>query len=97
VSEQSVIHREMGCTRQEFLGWLPGATGGAPYQVTGDLITVHPGAGVVRIRIVEAAPRRLGLLRLPVLRVSMCFLGLPVAARAEFLRHFDLFTRRGGG
>jgi hypothetical protein len=96
VSEES-IDREMGCTRQEFLGWLPGATRGAPYQVTGDLITVHHGAGLVQIDIAEAAPRKLGLLRLPVLRVSMRFLGLPAAARAEFLRHFDLFTRRGGG
>jgi hypothetical protein len=95
--QESVIHREMGCPRQEFLGWLPGATRGAPYQVDDELITVRPGAGEVQIRIVEAAPRHLGLLSLPVLRVSMRFLGLPAAARAEFLRQFDLFTRRGGG
>jgi len=58
---------------------------------------VRSAAGLVQIRIVEAAPRSLGLLRLPVLLVSMRFSGLPPAARAEFLRHFDLFTQRGGG
>jgi len=97
VSDEGVLQREMGCTRQEFLGWLPAAVGRAPFEVTGDLISVHPAAGLVQIRIVEAAPRSLGLLRLPVLLVSMRFSGLPPAARAEFLRHFDLFTQRGGG
>ena len=97
MSADLVIQREMGCTRQEFLGWLPGATRGAPFEVAGDLITVHPGSGVVRIRITQAEPRHLGLLSVPVLRVSMRFVGLPAAGREAFLRQFDLFTRRGGG
>ena len=97
MGEDPVIHREMGCTRQELLGWLPGATRGAPFEVAGDLITVHPAAGIVQIRVAEAAPRTLGLLRLPVLRVSIHFLGVPAIGRDTFLKDFDLFTRRGGG
>jgi hypothetical protein len=97
VSEEVVVHREMGCTRQEFLGWLPGATHGAPFEVVGDRVTIHPGAGTVQIRFSEAAPRRLGLLSLPVLKVSIRFQGLEATGRAEFLRRFDQFMRRGGG
>ncbi len=97
MSEEIAILREMGCTRQEFLGWLPGATRGAPFEVTGNLVTIQTGAGTVQIRFIEAPPRRLGLLSLPVLRVSILFLGLHAAERAEFLRQFDLFTQRGGG
>jgi hypothetical protein len=97
VGEEIAVDREMGCTRQEFLGWLPGATRGAPFEVKGDLVTIHPGAGTVQIRLIEAAPRRLGLLCVPVLRVSILFQGLQASGRAEFLRQFDLFTRRGGG
>jgi len=91
------IEREMGCTREEFLGWLPGAAAGAPIEVLGDLIRIHSGGGEVRIQIRQAPARRLGLLSLPVLRVSMRFQGLQADARGEFLRRFDLFTRRGGG
>ena len=87
----------MGCTRQEFLGWLPGATRGAPFEVTGELVTIQTGAGTVQIRFIEAPPRRLGQLCLPVLRLSILFLALRAAERTEFLRQFDLFTQRGGG
>jgi hypothetical protein len=87
----------MGCTRSEFLAWLPGAVAGARFDVDGDLVRIHHQAGEVLIRIAQTADRKLGLLLLPVLRVSIEFSGLDTAARQEFLRHFDLFTRRGGG
>jgi len=97
VSEDTVLHREMGCTRAEFLAWLPGAVNGAHFDVDGDSIRIRYQAGEIVIRIAQTADRKLGLLLLPVLRVSIEFLGLDAPARQEFLRHFDLFTRRGGG
>lgn len=87
----------MGCTRDEFLGWLPGAAGGAPFDVVAGQVRIRVGAGQVLIDLEAAPPRRLGLLSLPVLRVRMVFRGLDPADRGEFLRHFDLHTRRGGG
>jgi hypothetical protein len=87
----------MGCTRREFLAWLPGAVNGARFDVDGDVIRVHCEAGQVLIRIAQTADRKLGLLLLPVLRVSIEFVDLDAPARQAFLRHFDLFTRRGGG
>ncbi len=87
----------MGCTREEFLAWLPGATRGARLEVAGDRILVQTDPGVVSICIEQRPARRLGLLSLPVLRVSMRFSGLTAAQQQAFLRHFDFFTRRGGG
>ncbi len=87
----------MGCTRADLLAWLPGAVCGAPFDVEGELVRVAYADGEVRIRIAQAAERRLGELSLPVLQVSIHFVGIDPRAREEFLRHFDLFTRRGGG
>ena len=97
MSEEAVIHREMGCTRNEFLGWLPGVAGGARFDVDGDSIRIDYHAGAVLIRIAQAADRQIARLSLPVLQVSIQFIGLDEPGRGEFFRRFDLFTRRGGG
>jgi hypothetical protein len=97
VSDTVIISREMGCTRQELVGWLPRAVGDATFEVVGDRILIHPGQGQVQIELRQAPARRLGLLCLPVLRVTIQFSGLSQAAREQFLHRFDLATRRGGG
>ena len=91
------VDREMGCTRAELLEWLPGATGQAPLTIDGGGVTATTPGGSVRISMEEKAPRRLGSMALPVLAVTFRFRDLDEAARAEFLRRFDLYTRRGGG
>jgi hypothetical protein len=97
VVDPFVLEREMGCTRAEFLRWLPGATRHASARIEGDEVTLTVGSGEVRIALREAAPRRLALLSLPVLAVSFRFERLSAEAREEFLTHFDAYTRRGGG
>jgi hypothetical protein len=92
-----VLDREMGCTRAEFLRWLPGATRHAPARIEGDEVTLSVEDGHVRITLREQAPRRLALLSLPVLAVRFRFDGLGPAAREDFLAHFDAYIRRGGG
>jgi hypothetical protein len=87
----------MGCTRAEFIGWLPGATRNAPLQIEGDRVTVTISGGFVQIFLDEKASRRIGLIALPVLGVTFCFRGLDKRARDDFLAYFDLCTRRGGG
>ncbi len=91
------VRREMGCTRAEFIGWLPGATRNAPLQIEGDRVTVVIDGGLVQIFLEEKAPRRIGLIALPALGVTFCFRGLEKLARDDFLAYFDLYTRRGGG
>jgi hypothetical protein len=87
----------MGCTREELLRWLPGATRGAPAAIAGDAIALTVGAGRVELELQERPPRRIALLALPVLAVRFRFVGLGEAERVAFLHHFDAYTRRGGG
>ncbi len=91
------LHREMGCTRREFIAWLPGATRQAPFRVDSDKVTVTTHGGSVKIRMEQRPPRRMGGIALPVLAVTFCFRGLDKSARDDFLAYFDLYTRRGGG
>ena len=91
------LHREMGCTRAEFMAWLPGATRQAPFQIDGEVVTVVIHGGHVEISLEQKPPRRIALIELPVLGVSFRFRGLDELARDDFLAHFDLYTRRGGG
>ena len=95
--EPFALDREMGCTREDLLRWLPEATGHAPARVDGDAIVLSVGAGEVRITARPCPPRRIALVALPVLAVSFRFEGLDDAAREAFLARFDLYTRRGGG
>jgi hypothetical protein len=91
------LEREMGCTREDLLRWLPAATGHAPARAEGDAIVLSVAGGEVRILLRELPPRRIALVALPVLAVSFRFDGLEDAARDAFLARFDLYTRRGGG
>jgi len=92
-----VLDREMGCTRAEFMRWLPGATRQAPVRSEGDELVLTVAGGQVRISLFEKAPRRIALLSLPVLAARFAFVGLDAAARDGFLDWFDRYTRRGGG
>ena len=91
------LRREMGCTREEFVGWLPQATRHAPLEIYRDRAVVRAGAMTVEIAFAAAPPRRIALLSLPVLLVSFRITGADADACREFIRYFDLCTRRGGG
>jgi len=91
------LYREMGCTRAEFLRWLPGATRNAPIVVNGDLYSVLSDHGTVEISICELPPRRIASITLPVLGVRFRFVAMDEAQWSAFLQYFDHYTRRGGG
>ncbi len=91
------IEREMACTREDLLRWLPAATGGAPARAEEDAVVLSVSGGEVRITTHVRPPRRIGLVSLPVLAVSFRFDGVGDDAREAFLARFDLYTRRGGG
>jgi hypothetical protein len=91
------LRREMGCTREEFLRWLPGASRYAPIVLNGNLHRVLLDDGAVEISIAELPPRHIASITLPVLEVRFRFVGMDAAARAAFLEYFDHYTRRGGG
>jgi hypothetical protein len=96
-AEEFALHREMGCTREEFVRWLPGATRHAPMQMSVGRAVVHAPNATVEISFAPAQPRRIGLVSIPVLKVSFRFSGAEANARREFMSYFDLYTKRGGG
>jgi len=101
MKEDDALIREMGCTEADFLRWLPGATGNAPVSTTRDaagmLHRVTLADGLVEILVRPEVPRRIASIVLPVLRVTIRFVGLDGAQRVAFLDMFDRYTHRGGG
>jgi hypothetical protein len=89
--------REMGCTVDELLAWLPGATAGAPLQLVPGEARIGVAGGALRLRWQALPPRRIALLSLPRLAVQFDFSDVADDARQQFMRHFDLYTQRGGG
>jgi len=96
-ADQFAIDREMGCTREEFVRWLPGATRHVPMQLTADTAVVRAGEATIEISFTQAPPRRIALISMPVLKVSFRFSGAGARAYNEFMAYFDLYTKRGGG
>lgn len=91
------FEREMGCTEAELLRWLPGACGAHAARVLDQAAAVSIGAGRLMLNWRVLAPRQIALIRMPRLAVSFVFEGLDAAERQRFMRHFDLYTQRGGG
>ncbi len=91
------FEREMGCTEAELLRWLPGAAGPHSVAMQGQGAEIAIGAGRLVLRWSVLPPRRIALMRLPRLAVSFAFDGVGETSRQHFMRHFDLYTQRGGG
>lgn len=94
----AAFEREHGCTTDDWLRMLPGAA--ATHALTWlppDAARIRIGGGLLHLAWRELPPRRIALVRIPRLTVSYRFDGVDEAARAEFLRYFDLYMQRGGG
>lgn len=90
--------REMGCTEAELRAWIPGAsrTTEIEWRAQGASLVLGAG-GRLELAWQTLAPRRIALITLPRLAVTFDFGDLPVDQRHAFMRHFDLYTQRGGG
>jgi hypothetical protein len=91
------FEREMGCTVQEWLRWLPSAIGAHPYALTGCAAQVRLLQASLHLTWQVDTPLRIALLRLPRLQVTFAFSGLDAAQRHAFMTRFDLHMQRGGG
>lgn len=91
------FEREMGCTEAQWLMWLPRALGENPWTQQTSSASVHIGTGALDLTWNVAAARVIGLVSIPVLRVSFNFTGLDDAQRYRFMQRFDLYMQRGGG
>jgi len=91
------FEREMGCTAEELRGWLPGASGRSAIDWLADGAVIAVDQGRMTLHWQTLPPRRIALITLPRLRVRFEATGIDEAAWQRFMRHFDLYTQRGGG
>jgi hypothetical protein len=92
------FHREQGFTEADWLSCLPGAVRGAEItRPAPGRATVAVGAGTLHLAWQVMPPRRIALVRMPVLATHYRFDGVGEADRQAFMKFFDLYTQRGGG
>ncbi|WP_298611744.1 hypothetical protein [uncultured Thiothrix sp.] len=76
---------------------LPSALRNYTYQITDKLITIQVAQGSVTIELQTERIRRIALLALPYLPMTISFIDLDETEFKQFLTQFDLYYRRGGG
>jgi hypothetical protein len=91
------FEREMGCSADELRAWLPGGCGARAITWRAQGADVVLDGGTVAIDWRQLEPRRIALITLPRLHVRFAAHGLADATWQAFMRHFDLYTQRGGG
>ncbi len=92
------FEREHGCTEAEWQTWLPDAVHGHALAI--DIqgrASVAIGQGELQIDWATLQPRRIGLLRMPRMRMRYRFLDVSEPERERFMKRFDLHLLRGGG
>ncbi len=91
------FEREMGCTAVELQRWLDGALQNRPISLSPEGAVVTIGEGRLNLAWKTLPPRQIALLRMPRLAVTFEFVAVDEALRQRVMRHFDLYTQRGGG
>lgn len=89
--------REMGCTEQDWLRWLPAALGVHSWRITGAHCAVQIHQGSLMLSWTTLEPLRMGWVHMPRLQVQFVFSELDEQQRLQFMRRFDLYMQRGGG
>ncbi|MES2958268.1 MAG: hypothetical protein V4792_08765 [Pseudomonadota bacterium] len=89
--------REMGCTEAELRAWLPGACGGRPIAWREQGADIALNGGRVSMGWQTREPRRIAQITLPRLEVHFEARSVDGPSWQAFMRHFDLYTQRGGG
>ena len=96
----AVIHLMMGCTKDEFITWLPAASDFRSFQidVRGSEATIHFSSDAILIKITQKESRKIALLEIPVLEVVFKFEKTWTPASIDqFMNRFKQYTQRGGG
>jgi len=93
--------REMGCTPEDLVRWLPQALGTiyphASLVIDGNVL-LSPTNPQLKMIGISRPVRKIALLHIPILELKLCFTENWSAGQCdEALKRFDLYTRRGGG
>ena len=94
--------RDMSVTAAEWDRALRGGVGEHRLQAgeageAGAAVVHLRDGGRLLLRWQALPPLQIALMRMPRLRVEFAFEQVDAARRSAFMRHFDLYTQRGGG
>jgi hypothetical protein len=91
--------RQMGCTQEDLLRWLPTALPSALLDIRPEekVCVARWDWGTLTIRWTVCAPRQIALLAIPVMAISFEYQGATDEIRHQIQRRFDMETQRGGG
>jgi uncharacterized OsmC-like protein len=95
------LKREMGCSLQDLVRWLPQALGelysAAKVEVDGQIV-LDSECPLIHISGSSHSDRKIALLHIPVMELHFVFAqSLSNDQIAAAIKRFDLYTRRGGG
>ncbi|HEY0836857.1 MAG TPA: hypothetical protein VGE72_23300 [Azospirillum sp.] len=93
----SLVEKDMALTPADFARLLPDAARGLPWRVEAGVYCIGGADAGVDIRLDQLPERRIALMALPRLRVTLAFRGWSAEERRAFLDRFDTAFRRGGG
>ena len=96
----TMLKREMGYTRVEFMRTLPSALHDYEYTVEGDVVTIiapEAAGKTMTIRLGSEAIRAIAMIRIPYIHVDFDFSQVEEAVHKRFLAQFDLYFKKGGG
>ena len=91
------LWREMGCTERELQSWIPIALARYSYVQDPQRVTVEVPPGLVTLHYAVMEPRRIAQISMARVQVMFRFDTLNREQINAFLKHFDLYTMRGGG
>lgn len=100
IGESAAIRLMMGCTRDEFIAWLPAASNFRSFQINRDRskTTILFPSDAFFIEIVPKERRKMALLEIPVLEVVFKFEKTWTTELIDqFMGRFKQYTQRGGG
>jgi hypothetical protein len=91
------FERDMACTEEDWLRWLPEALGDHHWKRQDRTVGVRIGDGALGLKWEVAEPRVIAQVRMPRLIVRFRFAGIDDGTRNAFMKRFDLYMQRGGG
>ena len=92
------LEREYGCTEAEWLRWMREITAPVAHPSSAPAsLEIALEGGVLHLSWQVLPARAIALVQLPRLSVQFRFDDVPPAARAAFMRRFDMHLQRGGG
>ena len=90
----------MGCTKDEFIAWLPAASDFRSFQIEahGPTSIIYFSSDAFLIEITPKESRKIALLEIPVLEVVFKFeTTWTTESIDQFMTRFKQYTQRGGG